>query len=144
MYQPYFFTLPEFYASATAKQHNIINYPDPSAVNDINRALLRLVEKIMDPLRAFIGLPIYITSGYRCELLNTLVGGSPASQHMTGQACDFTVPNYSAKQMQTLYYNMVRMYDYDQLIYYPRKNIIHVSYISIKDNRRKTWISGAK
>lgn len=144
MYQPYFFTLPEFYSSATAKQHNIINYPEPSAVNDINRALLRLIEKVMDPLRAFVGMPIYITSGYRCKQLNILVCGSMTSQHMTGQACDFTVPNYSAKQMQTLYYNMVRMYDYDQLIYYPRKNIIHVSYISVKDNRHKTWISGQK
>lgn len=144
MYKPFFFFLPEFYASAVAKQNNIINFPYPNELNDINRALLRLIEKIMDPVRAFVGVPIYITSGYRCELLNTLVGGSSTSQHMTGQACDFTVPNYSAKQMQTLYYNMVRMYDYDQLIYYPRKNIIHVSYVSIKDNRRKTWISGAK
>lgn len=144
MYKPYFFTLSEFYWSKVGTQNNIINYPEPAAVDNIDRALLRLVEKIMDPLRAWIGVPIYITSGYRCKQLNTLVGGSVSSQHMTGQACDFTVPNYSAKQMQTLYYNMVRMYDYDQLIYYPRKNIIHVSYVSVKDNRRKTWISGAR
>lgn len=144
MYQPTYFSVLEFYYSATAKAANIINYPEPSDVGDINRALLKLVEMVMDPLRAWIGKRIYISSGYRCKQLNTLVGGSMSSQHMSGQACDFTVPDYSARQMQTLYYNMVRMYDYDQLIYYPRKNIIHVSYISVKDNRHKTWISGAK
>lgn len=144
MYQPIHFSVLEFYYSATAKAANIINYPDPSDVGDVNRALLRLIERVMDPVRFFCGNPIYIASGYRCKHLNTLVGGSVSSQHMTGQACDFTVPNYSAKQMQTLYYNMVNLFDYDQLIYYPRKNIIHVSYVSVKDNRRKTWISGDK
>lgn len=144
MYQPTYFSVLEFYYSATAKAANIINYPGPSDMGDINRALLKLIEMVMDPLRVWIGKRIYITSGYRCKQLNTLVGGSISSQHMTGQACDFTVPDYSARQMRTLYYNMVRMYDYDQLIYYPRKNIIHVSYISVKDNRHKTWISGDK
>lgn len=144
MYQPIYFSVLEFYYSATAKAANIINYPEPSDVGEVNRALLKLTEMVMDPLRAWIGKRIYITSGYRCKQLNTLVGGSVSSQHMAGQACDFTVPDYSARQMQTLYYNMARMYDYDQLIYYPRKNIIHVSYVSVKDNRHKTWISGDK
>lgn len=144
MYQPIYFTVLDFYYSATAKAANIINYPEPSDVGDVNRALLTLIKMVMDPLRVWTGKRIYITSGYRSKQLNTLVGGSASSQHMTGQACDFTVPDYSARQMQTLYYNMVRMCDYDQLIYYPRKNIIHVSYVSIKDNRRKTWIAGDK
>lgn len=144
MYKPLFFDLTEFYSSSTARQNGIINYPEPAAVDIVDRALLRLIEKIMDPLQVYVGATICITSGYRCKQLNTLVGGSISSQHMYGQACDFTVPKYSAKQIQTLYYNMARMYDYDQLIYYPRKNIIHVSYVSIKDNRHKTWISGEK
>lgn len=139
-----YFDWPEFFSSKTAAECNIVNYPEPSEVNEVNRALLALAKHVLDPIRVYIGVPVRITSGYRCKRLNSLVGGSPTSQHMAGQACDFTVPMYSAAQLRRLYYNLLTLLDYDQMIYYPRKNIIHVSYVSIKDNRRKTWISGAK
>lgn len=142
--KPMFFALPEFYSSEVAQQYNILNYPNPGQADDVNRALLRLACKVMDVIRAYVGTPIYITSGYRCKRLNMLVGGSATSQHMTGQACDFTIPTYSHIQLKKLYYDLATWLEYDQLIYYPRKNIIHVSYISIKDNRHKTWISGDK
>lgn len=137
-----FFFLPEFYSSKVAQQYNILNYPDHGQADDVNRALLRLMCKVMDVIRSYVGTPIYITSGYRCKRLNTLVGGSATSQHMTGHACDFTIPTFNYQQMRDLYYDLVTWLEYDQLIYYPRKNIIHVSYVSIKDNRHKTWISG--
>ena len=37
------------------------------------------------------GLPIIVTSGYRCKELNRLVGGCPSSNHLTGCAADLRV-----------------------------------------------------
>ena len=42
-------------------------------------------------LRAVIGQPILINSGYRCEKHNAAVGSTPSSQHRTGKAADIRV-----------------------------------------------------
>lgn len=139
-----YFDWPEFFASKTAKERDIVNYPEPSEVERVNRALLALAARVMDVIRAYVGVPVYITSGYRCKRLNELVGGVAASQHTKGEACDFTVPSFSAQQMQKLYYNLATWLEYDQLIYYPRKNMIHVSYRSVAENRHHTFISGKR
>lgn len=54
------------------------------------------ISKPMDPallallnaLRSAYGKPIYITSGYRCDKQNKLVGGVVDSAHTTGHAVD--------------------------------------------------------
>lgn len=134
----------EFFVSKTAAEKGIVNYPQPSEVNEVNRALLALAQHVMDPIRIYIGVPVVITSGYRSEVVNKLVGGVAASQHTRGQACDFTVPSYDPRQMKALYYSLLTFVNFDQMIFYPRKNIIHVSYVSVKDNRHHTFISGAR
>lgn len=139
-----YFDWPEFFSSKTAAERDIVNYPEPSEVNEVNRALLALARHVLDPIRVHVGAPVCITSGYRCKRLNSLVGGSPTSQHMRGEACDFTVPSLSAAQLRKLYYNLLTWLDYDQMIYYPRKNIIHVSYVSVANNRHHSFISGQR
>ena len=42
-----------------------------------------------EQVRAFLGRPMVITSGYRCIELNKAVGGSATSQHLKAQAIDF-------------------------------------------------------
>lgn len=42
----------------------------------------------LDAMRASIGLPIKITSGYRTRKHNYEIGGSPHSSHMLGLAVD--------------------------------------------------------
>jgi uncharacterized protein YcbK (DUF882 family) len=55
---------------------------------DIKPALLEVLESI----REFSGVPIIITSGYRCAAHNaTLPDASPNSAHLTGEAADFFV-----------------------------------------------------
>lgn len=78
------FKLEEFTRSATAEKFNIDNTPNEYTVNNINK----LVTNILDPLREAFGSPIKITSGYRCYLLNKMVGGVKNSQHMSGKAAD--------------------------------------------------------
>lgn len=51
--------------------------------------LLDLCNTILEPTRAILGVPMIITSGYRCLGLNQKIGGSLTSQHSAGEAADF-------------------------------------------------------
>lgn len=82
------FTLAEFERSATAQAHGIDNRVPSQYIP----ALQQLCREILEPLRAFAGQPIIITSGYRCNLLNVKVGGVYASQHTLGEAADIRLP----------------------------------------------------
>ena len=89
------FTLAEFTRSATAQAKGIDNTLNPSAKADqrVISNLKNLCENVVEPLRQHSGVPIVITSGYRCPALNRAVGGSPTSQHLTGEACDLQIPS---------------------------------------------------
>jgi len=39
-------------------------------------------------------IPIIITSGYRCQQLNTAIGSRPTSDHVRGFAVDFKAPEF--------------------------------------------------
>jgi uncharacterized protein YcbK (DUF882 family) len=59
-----------------------------------NEALqeLTLIEDLAffaEQVRAFINVPMIITSGFRCEKLNRAVGGAANSQHIFFRAIDF-------------------------------------------------------
>ncbi len=82
-----YFELAEFIRSDTAKKKGIDNTPTFQAVDNLNE----LVETILDPLREAYGMPISVSSGYRCERLNKAVGGSATSVHMKGLAADLQV-----------------------------------------------------
>ena len=48
---------------------------------DVIPILREFCEQILEPLRAHVGRPVMITSGYRCPTLNRVVGGVPGSYH---------------------------------------------------------------
>ena len=82
------FELREFTESATARGYGIVNEPPPEAVENLKALCVNTLE----PLREALGLPIIITSGYRCKALNELITHhSTRSQHRTGEAADFWV-----------------------------------------------------
>ena len=88
------FTIRELCRSTTARRLGIDNTPPASAVH----ALHELVEHVLDPLREAWGGPIRVNSGYRCPLLNKIVGGTPNSQHQRGEAADITVGSRSGNR----------------------------------------------
>jgi uncharacterized protein YcbK (DUF882 family) len=45
----------------------------------------------LEDIREFSGIPIQITSGFRCAKHNAEVGGKPNSAHLLGEAADFWV-----------------------------------------------------
>lgn len=77
------FKLSEFTESGTARRHKIKNVPGPREVE----RLRYLCVKSLEPMRRRFGA-IRITSGFRCKKLNAMVGGSPTSQHVLGEAAD--------------------------------------------------------
>ena len=77
------FKLSEFTESGTARRHKVKNVPGPREVE----RLRFLCVKSLEPMRRRFGV-IRITSGFRCKKLNALVGGSPTSQHVLGEAAD--------------------------------------------------------
>lgn len=53
---------------------------------------LQLIEDLAyfaEQVRAFINVPMIITSGFRCDKLNKAVGGAKTSQHRFFRAIDF-------------------------------------------------------
>ena len=83
------FKLSEFTRSATATARKIDNTPSKEVISNLKV----LCQNVLEPLRAFAGQPIIISSGYRSPALNKAVGGVANSQHMTGQAADIHIPD---------------------------------------------------
>ena len=80
------FRIEEFEASPTAESMGI----DNTMPTEARRAVERLVEAVLDPLREEFAMPIYVNSGYRSAALNAAVGGVANSQHRRGEAADIT------------------------------------------------------
>ena len=89
--------------------------------------LKHLVEKVLDPAREEFGGPIKVTSGFRSQEVNRLVGGAKSSQHCKGQAADLT-----CSDNKTLFRILAEM-EFDQLIYEfgdeNQPSWVHVSYV---------------
>lgn len=81
------FTLEELIKSDTANKFHINNTPSREVVNNLKK----LATDILQPIRDTYGLPIKISSGYRCPVLNKKVGGVKNSQHVLGEAADLIV-----------------------------------------------------
>lgn len=79
-----YFTLKELCASEVATKRGIDNFPSWTVAEH----LTELTEKILEPLRVAWGGPIKVTSGYRCDKLNSAVGGVYNSVHRLGYAAD--------------------------------------------------------
>jgi len=85
------FSLDELVRSETATQRKIDNTPTPEVVKNLRR-LADVLEKIRHEV--VNDLPLRISSGYRGKSLNTVVGGTANSAHLTGLAADLTCSNF--------------------------------------------------
>lgn len=83
------FTLEELTFSSTAQRLGIDNTPSLETVAKLTRTAMGL-----EQIRALLGAPMHIDSGYRCPALNKAVGGAATSAHMDGMAADFICPSF--------------------------------------------------
>lgn len=82
-----YFSISEMTKSDTARRLGIDNTPPDS----IKKNLTLFIEKVLDPIREDWGIPIIVSSGYRCPELNKAVGGVNTSGHMYGFCADLQV-----------------------------------------------------
>ena len=128
-----FFSWAEMVTSSTARRLGIDNTPPPEA----QARLQRLVADLLDPLRARLGRPVIVTSGYRAPALNRAIKGSPTSMHMDGEAVDFKVPGLASRDVVAF---VARSgLPFDQAIWYDpeRGGHVHLSYTTRRANRRQ-------
>lgn len=116
------FTVAEMTVSATAaRAGRVVELAEHARPN-----LERLCEEILEPLRASLRRPIVIISGYRPPWLNRMVGGSPTSQHMRGEAADLIVPGFTTLEVCE---RIIKLeLPFHQLIHeFPPSGWVHVS-----------------
>lgn len=124
------FSYHEFEASETAKDYRITNVIATSEVHDSIKAL---ADNVLQPLRDAVGVPLRISSGYRCPQLNAKVGGVPTSQHTKGEAADVWCATLTPYQLAC---KVVELgLKYDQMILYP--GFLHLSYRRDGGNRKQ-------
>ena len=126
-----YFTISELLKSDTALKNKLWN----GAPKEAEENLRALVNEVLDPLREAYGKPIRVSSGYRCPRLNTLVGGSPNSQHMRGEAADIQPVDGNEADLEVLAQFLIASGKFDQLILYP--TFIHVSWKRLGWNRKQ-------
>lgn len=81
------FTLEELTISQTAARKGIHNAPTGVIVDNLTRLCV-----LLEDIRAVLGRPITISSGYRGPALNEAIGGAKSSQHCLGCAADILIP----------------------------------------------------
>jgi hypothetical protein len=94
-----------------------------------------LFMRVLEPLRVMVECHVHIISGYRCPELNDHVGGSRSSQHMTGQAADFIVDDFSVNEVCQL---IADHFPFDQVIS-EFGEWTHVSYCADR-HRGEKWL----
>nr|WP_257620310.1 D-Ala-D-Ala carboxypeptidase family metallohydrolase [Janthinobacterium sp. NKUCC08_JDC] len=104
------FSLAELVASQVATRKGIDNTPAAAVVANLTR-----LAAMLEQVRALVGMPIAISSGYRSPALNKVVGGAGNSAHVLGLAADISTTKLAPKALALL----IRQSDiaFDQLIY---------------------------
>ena len=82
------FELSEFTVTTTRK---------PNVPNEMAKDNIRYVACRLQYVRDAIGIPIVVDSGFRSDIVNRLVGGSPTSLHLKGLAVDIRTDNIPYK-----------------------------------------------
>ncbi len=132
------FTLEEMCRSETARRQGLPNVPQECHV----RKLQNLCRQVLEPTRHHFGVPLRVTSGYRCEAVNRMVGGVPNSQHRQGEAADFVPLKPDGPTLREIWEWMRVNVQYDQLIleHVKGKRWIHVSCrLDLTKNRRQAF-----
>ncbi len=83
------FSLLELTFSSTAERLGIDNTPPDDVIEH-----LKVTAAGLEKVRAVLGFPLHIDSGYRCDVLNAAVHGSKTSAHLDGYAADFICPAF--------------------------------------------------
>jgi len=128
-------SLAEVTKSNTAKRLGIDNTPDDWEIENLRA----IAKDVFQPLRDSFGVPIHVSSGYRCEKLNAKVGGSIRSQHVQGRALDLDADVFGGCTNSQIFQFILNNLTFDQLIWefgdQDDPDWVHVSYVRDGVNR---------
>tara|TARA_Y100000401_G_scaffold42178_1_gene32085 strand:+ start:784 stop:1242 length:459 start_codon:yes stop_codon:yes gene_type:complete len=126
--------------SNTAIRRGIENVPNDKQLYNMKM----IARQIFEPLRSYVGGPIKINSFFRCEELNTAIGGSSKSQHCKGQAIDID-DTFGRASNAEMYEFIKNNLNFDQLIWEfgdeENPAWVHVSYVSDEKNRNRCLLA---
>lgn len=124
------FSLAELTSSDYAERHGINNTPTDADVLENLHTLANGLERV----RAALGKPIFINSGYRSPKLNTAIGGSKSSKHMVGLAADIRVAGMTPREVCMELSTRMDELDIDQLIF--EGTWSHISFAEVDQTPR--------
>ena len=127
----------EYIKSDTAKRKGISN--SMTAAHTENAKVL--AAKIFEPIRLHFGKPIFLSSGYRSEALNSAIGGSSSSQHCSAEAMDLDQDDRGTGVTNRMVFDYIKDHlVFDQLIFEmgddQNPDWVHVSY-KVSGTQRK-------
>lgn len=114
------FTLEELTVSETAVRKGLDNTPSLEIIENLKK-----LASSLEVVRAILGFPIHINSGYRSLAVNIAIGGSKTSAHMQGYAADFVCPQFG-KPIDIVKKLANTKLAFDQLI--QEGNWVHISF----------------
>jgi len=122
--------------SDTAIKNGIDNNPDPTQLESMKL----IATKVFEPVRAFFGKAIGITSFFRSLLLNARIGGASSSQHCKGEAMDLDGDIYGLISNASIFNYIKDNLDFDQLIWEfgtdEEPDWVHVSYRKLGNRKQ--------
>lgn len=128
-------SLAEVTKSLTAKRLGIDNTPDDWTIENLRA----IAGEVFQPVRSAFGCPIYVSSGYRSEELNSAIGGSVRSQHIQGRALDLDADVFGRCTNGEIFRYILNNLTFDQLIWEfgdsDNPDWVHVSYVRDGLNR---------
>lgn len=99
--------------STTAKRLGIDNTPDADQFSN----MIYVAENVFQPLREHFGCPIYVSSFFRSEALNSAIRGSSSSTHMKGEAMDLDADVFGKVTNAEIFHYIKDNLEFDQLIW---------------------------
>lgn len=106
-------TFREAIRSDTAYKHGIVNAP---GIRELE-AMQLVAVNIFEPIRNHFKVPILVSSFYRSQEVNALVGGSKTSQHCKGEAIDMDAIDSTGLTNKKIFEFIKDNLDFDQLIW---------------------------
>jgi len=138
-------TLAECIRSDAAKRNGIDNSPSAEITNN----MIVWANNIFEPIRNHFGVPIYLSSMFRCRKLNEAIRGELGSQHEKGEAGDIDMDGSDDGVTNKDVFEFIRKnLKFDQLIWEfgdeNNPSWVHVSFNTTEGAKQRGEIRKAK